>query len=164
MVSPNLVGSTNLANLAQTPAQLMSDAVGALLDPASGVSVSQLALTIPKAGQVLVVPAPNVLAQPSWPYYGHAIASFQPADLGAVLGPMDLKLVPDVPSRSGDIANTLAAIFEIALSPSDVIDEPIPSITTNGQVYVLRASPSSTMWTGQVTIRLYQTSTQGSSS
>jgi hypothetical protein len=150
--------SSDLTQLTENPASLAPAAVEALISTSSGVDLDDLVLDIQPGGKVIITPTTQAYANPSWPYYGHAIATFQQLDLGNVFGNFEIKLaISQLPARSGDVATLLAEIFDVLLAPSDVVDMPLPTILGGGTPFILQASPSSVMWTGQREVVLFPT-------
>jgi len=152
------MASSNLIQLTQSPAALAPAAISALIDPLSGVTISDLVIAPQPGGTVIITPTQAAYADPTWAYYGHAIAAFQPLDLSNVFGGIDLRLTPpSIPGRTGDIATLLAEIFDVLLTPSDVVDISLPVILGGGTPFILQASPSSVMWKGQLAVTLFPT-------
>jgi hypothetical protein len=150
--------SSDLSELTQSPADLAPAAVTALIKPSSNVSIDDLVLDIQPGGKVIITPTSLAYSNPSWPYYGHAVATFQQADLGNAFGNFEIKLaILQLPARSGDVATLLARIFDVLLSPSDVVDVPLPTILGGGTPFTLQASPNSLMWKGQREVVLFPT-------
>ena len=154
--------ASDLTQLTQTPADLAPAAVAALINSSSGVSIDDLVIDIQPNGQVIITPTQAAYADPSWMYYGHAVATYQQNDLANVFGGIpDLALVPpNVPGTSGDIATLLAEIFDVLLMPSDVVDVPLPALTGGGTLFVLQASPTSQMWKGELSVTLFPTTVE----
>lgn len=147
--------SPGLTQLTQRPETLAPPALAALIAADAGLTIDDLTVSVIPGGQAIVAPNQSVYANPAWLYYGHAVATFQQANLSDVFGTYDLRLMLNLPTSSGDVANALASIFGVDLTPADVVAESIPPPGLNGSSYVLKAAPSSTMWTGQRTVRLY---------
>lgn len=147
---------SNLSNLSQTPAQLLPAAVAAGLNPSSGVLPSDIAITNKVPGKAVLTPSNSATSKANWPYYGHALATYQLLDMGAVFGSYTLRvLLPGIPATSRDVAAQLATIFGVALTAADVVLEAIPSVPGRYLDYTLKASPNSLMWTGSRVVRLY---------
>lgn len=151
---------TNLAALQMTPEAMLPTALAALLDPASGVSVSDLVATVSAPDTVQIVPTEMAYLRSDWLYYGHMEAQYDRLDMEDVFGTYDLRVMLDIPSLASDLATLLASIYQVRLTADDIVNEMIPTVEVNGQAYVLKASPTSTMWKGTRTVLLYFTSTQ----
>jgi hypothetical protein len=150
---------TDLEYLTTAPSDLVTDAVAALINPSSNVVIGDLVLSIQPGGQVIITPTTAAYANPSWPYYGHAVATYALVDLASVFEGIDLNLtISQLPARSGDVATLLNSIFDILLTPADVVDVPLPTILGGGSLFTLQASPSSQMWKGSVQMKLWPTS------
>jgi hypothetical protein len=150
--------SSNITQLTLSPAQLAPAAVAPLIKSSSGVTMNDLVLSPEAGGQVVITPTQAAYSDPNWRYYGHVIATFAQCDLGNVFGDFELRLcIPQVPARSGDVADMLAQIFDVLLVPADVVDVLLPPVLGGGTTFVLQASPNSSMWKGQRTVILFPT-------
>jgi hypothetical protein len=150
---------TDLEYLTTAPSDLVTDAVAALINPSSNVVIGDLVTSIQPGGQVIITPTTAAYANPEWPYYGHAVATYSLVDLASVFEGIDLNLtISQLPARSGDVANLLNSIFDILLTPADVVDVPLPTILGGGSLFTLQASPNSLMWKGSVEMKLWPTS------
>jgi hypothetical protein len=139
----------------ERPETLMDDAVAACINPASGVTMANLDLEIAVPGQVLIVPDSSTISQPGWIYYGHAVATYQRIDLGVLLGDYEIRMMVSFPATTMDIVNQLNVIFDLVITEDDVVNEILPSLSSDGMAYFVKASPSSTMWVGQRQVNLY---------
>lgn len=149
---------TDLQYLTIAPAALVHDAVAALINPAAQVTIDELVCQAVPGGQVVVTPTTLAYANPAWPYYGHAVATYALLDLGNTFDGIDLNLaIAQIPARSGDVATLLNSIFDVLLTPADVVDVPLPTILGGGTLFTLQAAASSLMWRGSVTVRLWPT-------
>lgn len=146
---------SDLDTYLQRPETLMTAAVTALIDPASNVTISELDLTVDKSGTILIVPDPSTLTQPGWLYYGHAKASYALIDFATLLGSYDIRMMVTMPATTMDIVTIMNQMFNLSITSSDVVNEIIPALTQSGMTYLVKASPTSTMWTGQRAVRLY---------
>lgn len=151
--------TSSLAKLQIAPESLMGAELAAKIDPASGISINDLSVTVNVPGSVQAVPTESAYLRSDWKYYGHVLASYTPLDMADVFGDYDLRLVLASPAWSTDLAALLAEIYQVRLTAADVVNEMIPTVTVNGQAYTLKASPSSTMWKGTRTVKLYFSST-----
>jgi len=146
---------SDLDTYKQRPEDLMSDAIAALINPSTGVTMSDLSLSIDNPGTVIVVPSSQTLTQPGWLYYGHAEARYSTIDFESLLGTFELRLMVAMPATTMDIVTTLNQIFDLAITSDDVVNEIIPTLTQSGMTYLVKASPTSTMWRGQRAVKLY---------
>lgn len=133
----------------------MGAAVAALISPTSGVVPANLDLSIEATGKILIVPDGSTLMQPGWLYYGHAVATYAPIDFTTLLGTYDIKMSIPMPATTMDIVTVLNAMFNLVITAADVVNETIPTLVMSGMTYLVKASPTSTMWTGQRAVRLY---------
>ena len=138
------------------PEVLAPPAMDALLDPTSGVSASDLDVSVTAPGTAIAVPTAQAFNRPGWKYFGHARGTYAPIDFEDLLGTYDINLSYVFPITTVDIINTLNSIFQLNILESDVVVVNIPQPSTQGGVYVLKAKSTSTMWKGQRTVRLYQ--------
>lgn len=146
---------SDLDTYLQRPETLMTAAVATLIAPASGVSIGDLDLSVDRSGTILIVPDVSTLTQPGWTYYGHARATYSLIDLGALLGDFDIRMMVAMPATTMDIVNILNQMFNLAITSADVVNEIIPELVQSGMTYLVKASPTSTMWVGQRAVRLY---------
>lgn len=146
---------SDLDSYQQRPEDLMTAAIAAAINPSSGVTIDDITLSIENPGTVLVIPASQTQSETGWLYYGHAEASYAPIDLGALLGSFELRLMVAMPATTMDIVNILNPMFNLAITEADVVNEVIPGLTQSGMTYLVKASPTSTMWAGQRAVKLY---------
>lgn len=153
--------SSNITQLTQSPAQLAPAAVQPLIKPSSGVSMDDLVISPEAGGQVVITPTQAAYSDPNWRYYGHVVATFNQLDMANVFGDFELRLcIPQIPARSGAVADMLAQIFDVLLTSADVVDTLLPTILGGGTPFVLQASPNSSMWKGQRTVILFPTTVE----
>lgn len=151
--------TTNLDALLLRPEELLPGAIASQLDPSSGVDAGDLVGTVSAPEKVQIVPTELAYMQHDWKYYGHVAGTYERLDMSDVFGTYDLRVMLDVPATASDLAALLRSIYQVKLLAEDIINEPIPMVTENGQTYVLKAAPTSTMWKGVRTVRMYFTST-----
>jgi hypothetical protein len=150
---------SDLEYLTIAPGALAADAVAELIIPSTNVTIDELVCQPVAGGQVVITPTTLAYANPAWPYYGHAIAKYDLLDMGNTFDGIDLNLtIEQIPARSGAVATLLNTIFDVLMTPADVVDVPLPTILGGGTPFVLQASPNSLMWKGSVSVRLWPTS------
>lgn len=150
---------TDLEYLTIAPGELAATSVAKLIIPSTNVTIDELVCQPVAGGQVVITPTTLAYANPAWPYYGHAIATYNLLDLADTFEGIDLNLaIQQVPARSGAVATLLNSIFDVLLTPADVVDVALPTILGGGTPFVLQASPNSLMWKGSVSVRLWPTS------
>lgn len=146
---------SDLTTYKQRPETMIGSAIAALLDPTKGVTIDELGLSIDIPGTVTITPTATAYAQSNWMYYGHATAVYQRIDFSTLLGTFELRMMVSFPATTMDIVNILNAMFDLAITSDDVVNEIIPSLLQSGMTYYVKANPNSTMWTGKRAVKLY---------
>lgn len=146
-----------LALLALPPQDALKQVVQDVL--VSGKSVEDLALTSPKAGQGLsmtvnAIPAPDRSQDPDWVYYGSVPVQYNRLDLADTFSGLQLAFKVPLPCTTADVVAKLAAAFNMQFEAADFVQETVN--TPPAQPYSLRAAPTSTRWSGMVSIVLYK--------
>lgn len=150
--------STNcLALLALSPTDALKQVVQDVM--VSGHSVNDLALGSPSATQGLsmtmtVIPSPANTASATWIYYGQVPVTYTRLDLADTFSGLGLAFKVPLPCTTADVVAKLSQALGILFDPTDFVQETVN--VPPAQPYTLRAAPTSTRWSGQISMTLYK--------
>lgn len=142
-----------ISQLSDDPTALITALLQSKLIPSSGVAWADLDLTI-YPGKAILTPKVTTYNQPGWNFYGSAVATYQRADMTQVLGDWELRLLVSFPTTYGALAAQVGTILGVNLTAADVVDATITAMEP-GAAVVLRAAPTSLLWSGQRVVKLY---------